>query len=149
MEKKSWEMELIFYVFILLCIATLADIIPGVDGSTWATRLYGIICLAGVIFCARRKGMFMAIDAFTGMYPAGLQRALQIINQLLMILLAVVLTAAVILGFMNFLNTAGSSIEETYTKVLYVLSIITYPVALLYLIRQLFEMMKKSKKEEE
>lgn len=142
-RESGWEMQIVFWVFIVMCVCTLVDIIPSVDGSTWATRLYGIVCLAGVIFCARNDGMFMAIDAFTGMYPKSVQKTLALICKILSLLFLIIIEIAVILSFMNYMGSSPSTAEEIYNGVLYVASIIVYPVSFVYMARQLF-----TKKEE-
>ena len=141
-EKKSggFELNVIFFIFMLICLATLVDIIPGINGSIWAVRLYGIVCLIGVIFCAR-KGLFMAIDSFVLLYPESLQKTLSRINQILMLIGYVLLEAALVIGFRTYLADdlfASASLDDKWNGVLYVLSLIVYPVSLLYLIREIF-----------
>jgi len=141
-EKKSggFELNVIFFIFMLICLATLVDIIPGINGSIWAVRLYGIVCLIGVIFCAR-KGLFMAIDSFVLLYPESLQKTLSRINQILMLIGYVLLEAALVIGFKKYLADdlfASASLDDKWNGVLYVLSLIVYPVSLLYLIREIF-----------
>ncbi|MBQ3763437.1 MAG: hypothetical protein IJM47_08305 [Synergistaceae bacterium] len=141
-EKKSggFELNVIFFIFMLICLATLVDIIPGINGSIWAVRLYGIVCLIGVIFCAR-KGLFMAIDSFVLLYPESLQKTLSRINQILMLIGYVLLEAALVIGFRKYLADdlfASASLDDKWNGVLYVLSLIVYPVSLLYLIREIF-----------
>lgn len=137
MEKKtnSWEMTVIFYAFILICIATLADIIPGVEGSPWAVKIYGIVCLVGVIYCAKKK-LFMAIDSFTLMYPKGLQHTLEKVNFVLELICLILLEAALAVGFMRFLGLdEPMSIERGFTMILYVLSMVVYPITAVQVIR--------------
>ncbi|MBQ6113353.1 MAG: hypothetical protein IJL10_03720 [Synergistaceae bacterium] len=141
-EKKSggFELNVIFFIFMLICLATLVDIIPGINGSIWAVGLYGIVCLIGVIFCAR-KGLFMAIDSFVLLYPESLQKTLSRINQILMLIGYVLLEAALVIGFRKYLADdlfASASLDDKWNGVLYVLSLIVYPVSLLYLIREIF-----------
>ena len=141
-EKKTggFELNVIFFIFMLICLATLVDIIPGINGSIWAVRLYGIVCLIGVIFCAR-KGLFMAIDSFVLLYPESLQKTLSRINQILMLIGYVLLEAALVIGFRKYLADdlfASASLDDKWNGVLYVLSLIVYPVSLLYLIREIF-----------
>ena len=141
--KASFELNIIFYIFLLICVATLVDIIPGVNGSIWATRLYGIVCLVGVIFCAR-KGLFMAIDSFVMMYPESLQGTIAFINKILMLAGYVILEIALIFAFSEYINGDTSEIEHVWKSVLYVLSLIVYPVSLIYLIRDLFKSNSKN-----
>ncbi|MBQ6969749.1 MAG: hypothetical protein IJP85_05435, partial [Synergistaceae bacterium] len=115
-EKKSggFELNVIFFIFMLICHATLVDIIPGINGSIWAVRLYGIVCLIGVIFCAR-KGLFMAIDSFVLLYPESLQKTLSRINQILMLIGYVLLEAALVIGFRKYLADdlfASASLDD-------------------------------------
>ena len=141
-EKKSggFELNVIFFIFMLICLATLVDIIPGINGSIWAVRLYGIVCLIGVIFCAR-KGLFMAIDSFVLLYPESLQKTLSRLNQILMLIGYVLLEVALVIGFKKYLADdlfASASLDDKWNGVLYVLSLIVYPVSLIYLIREIF-----------
>ena len=141
-EKKSggFELNVIFFIFMLICLATLVDIIPGINGSIWAVRLYGIVCLIGVIFCAR-KGLFMAIDSFVLLYPESLQKTLSRLNQVLMLIGYVLIEVALVIGFKKYLADdlfASASLDDKWNGVLYVLSLIVYPVSLLYLIREIF-----------
>lgn len=141
-EKKSggFELNVIFFIFMLICLATLVDIIPGINGSIWAVRLYGIVCLIGVIFCAR-KGLFMAIDSFVLLYPESLQKTLSRLNQILMLIGYVLIEVALVIGFKKYLADdlfASASLDDKWNGVLYVLSLIVYPVSLLYLIREIF-----------
>ncbi|MCD8077205.1 MAG: hypothetical protein LUE63_02280 [Lachnospiraceae bacterium] len=137
-KKNDWEMQIVFAVFLIMCIATLIDIIPAVDGSTWATRLYGIVCLAGVIFCARHEGQFMFIDAFVLLYPKNVQKALSLICKLLSLMFLVFIEISVICSFRNYLGSSPSTVEEIYNGILYVASLLTYPVAFAYIFGSLF-----------
>ena len=140
-KSGSFELNVIFFIFMLICLATLVDIIPGINGSIWAVRLYGIVCLIGVIFCAR-KGLFMAIDSFVLLYPQSLQNTLVKLNRILMLIAYVLLEAALILGFKKYLADdlfASASLDDKWNGVLYVLSLVVYPVSLLYLVRDMFK----------
>ncbi len=140
MKKSSFELNIIFIIFMLICLATLIDIIPGINGSIWAVRLYGIVCLIGVIFCAR-KGLFMAIDSFVLLYPESLQKTLNRLNQFLMLAGYVILEIALIAGFRKYLaedSFSSVSLDAKWNGLLYVLSLIVYPVSLLYLVRDIF-----------
>lgn len=140
MKKSSFELNIIFIIFMLICLATLIDIIPGINGSIWAVRLYGIVCLIGVIFCAR-KGLFMAIDSFVLLYPESLQKTLNRMNQFLMLAGYVILEIALIVGFRKYLaedSFSSVSLDAKWNGLLYVLSLIVYPVSLLYLVRDIF-----------
>ena len=140
-KSGSFELNVIFFIFMLICLATLVDIIPGINGSIWAVRLYGIVCLIGVIFCAR-KGLFMAIDSFILLYPQFLQNTLVKLNRILMLIAYVLLEAALILGFKKYLADdlfASASLDDKWNGVLYVLSLLVYPVSLLYLVRDMFK----------
>ena len=136
--KPSFELNIIFYIFLLICIATLADIIPSVNGSIWATRLYGIVCLVGVIFCAR-KGFFMAIDSFFMMYPKGLQSAIAKLNRILMLVGYIVIEAALVLTWNIYTDFDTSDMAHLWNCVLYAVSLIVYPISLILLIRDLFK----------
>ena len=140
-KSGGFELNVIFFIFMLICLATLVDIIPGINGSIWAVRLYGIVCLIGVIFCAR-KGLFMAIDSFVLLYPQSLQNTLVKLNRILMLIAYVLLEAALILGFKKYLADdlfASASLDDKWNGVLYVLSLLVYPVSLLYLVRDMFK----------
>ncbi|MBQ7543489.1 MAG: hypothetical protein IJT02_00945 [Synergistaceae bacterium] len=143
-KSGGFELNIIFFIFMLICLATLVDIIPGVNGSIWAVRLYGIVCLIGVIFCAR-KGLFMAIDSFVLLYPESLQKTLTKLNQILMLVGYVLLEAALIIGFKKYLaddSFSSASMDNKWNGVLYVLSLVVYPVSLLYLVRDIFSARK-------
>ncbi len=144
-EKKTsdWEMKIVLVVFFVMCLATLIDIVPAVDGATWATRLYGIVCLCGVIFCAKNKGQFMFIDSFVLMYPKALQKALTWICYILELVVIAVLEVAVIMSFMNVMGGTIAGIDAIYDVVLYVLSIITYPIAFVYILVQIVQEARK------
>ena len=140
-KSGGFELNVIFFIFMLICLATLVDIIPGINGSIWAVRLYGIVCLIGVIFCAR-KGLFMAIDSFVLLYPQSLQNTLVKLNRILMLIAYVLLEVALILGFKKYLADdlfASASLDDKWNGVLYVLSLLVYPVSLLYLVRDMFK----------
>lgn len=139
-RKGNIDINLIFFIFMLICVATLVDIIPGVNGSIWAVRLYGLVCLVGVVFCAR-KGLFMAIDSFVLLYPGKLQKTLVRLNQILMLAGYVLLEAALIAGFRQYLADdlfSSASFDDKWNGVLYVLSLLVYPVSLLFLVRDMF-----------
>ena len=140
-KSGGFELNVIFFIFMLICLATLVDIIPGINGSIWAVRLYGIVCLIGVIFCAR-KGLFMAIDSFVLLYPQSLQNTLVKLNRILMLIAYVLLEVALIIGFKKYLADdlfASASLDDKWNGVLYVLSLVVYPVSLLYLVRDMFK----------
>ena len=140
-KSGGFELNVIFFIFMLICLATLVDIIPGINGSIWAVRLYGIVCLIGVIFCAR-KGLFMAIDSFVLLYPQSLQNTLVKLNRILMLIAYVLLEVALIIGFKKYLADdlfASASLDDKWNGVLYVLSLIVYPVSLFYLVRDMFK----------
>ncbi len=140
-KSGGLELNVIFFIFLLICLATLVDIIPGINGSIWAVRLYGIVCLIGVIFCAR-KGLFMAIDSFVLLYSEALQKTLMKLNQILMLAGYVLLEIALIVGFKKYLADdlfSSASFDDVWNGVLYVLSLIVYPVSLLYLVRDIFK----------
>lgn len=139
-RSSGFELNVIFYIFVLICIATLVDILPGINGSIWAVRLYGLVCLIGVIFCAR-KGLFMAIDSFVLLYPKSLQDKLTSLNRLLMLVGYVLLEVALVVGFRRYLAEglfSSVSLDDKWNGVLYVLSLIVYPVSVIYLVREMF-----------
>ena len=144
-NNSGFEINIIFLLFMLICLATLIDIIPGVNGSIWTVRIYGLVCLIGVIFCAR-KGLFMAIDSFVLLYHESLQKTLNRLNQILMLIGYVLLEIALIIGFKKYLADdlfSSASLDDKWNGILYVFSLIVYPVSLLYLVRDIFGLTKK------
>ena len=134
-QKSSLEMNIIFVSFLLICAATLVDIIPGISASVWAVRIYGIVCLTGVVYCAKKK-LFMQLDSFLLMYPEGVQQIFRKINRVLMVLTCALLESALAAGFVHYLGVQEPmSVERGFTGVLYVLSLIVYPITIFWLVR--------------
>lgn len=139
-EKKkglsiSPEIAIILFCFVMMCLATLVSIIPGVDASAWATYFCGVIGLVGVIYCSK-KGLYMAVDSFVLMYPKGLQKILKILDYVVSVVFLVILFVAAIVGAMNYgIPTGASTIKEVFDCLLYFVPVLVYPFAVFFHLR--------------
>lgn len=131
----SPEIAIILCCFVLMCIATLVSIIPGVDASSWATYFCGVIGLVGVIYCSK-KSLYMAVDSFVLMYPKGLQKFLHILDYVISLVFLVILFIAGIVGAMTYgIPESGSSILDIAYCVQYFIPVVVYPFAFFFHMR--------------
>ncbi len=128
---REIDLNIMWILFLLICLAELSDFLPDFNFKIWASRLCGLLMLISVVFTAR-EGIFITMNAF-------LNQKLKFVSDIVMALTYIFIEVALFSCLKLMLMYSRSSEATIWLACLHIASIIIYLLSFIFLIRNIFK----------